>query len=122
MRHVRPVSFGGTPVLEVARYRNRRAEMWGNILEWLKEGNCDLPNDSALRSDLIAPTYMFNHKDQIVLESKRDMKRRGLASTDCADALALTFAEPVFKQGRNVKRNNKLWKHTKRRAFSKAGY
>lgn len=122
MKHVKPVGFGERPVLEVDRYRNRRAEMWGNLLEWLKEGNCDLPNDSGLRSDLISPTYMLNHKDQIVLESKRDMKRRGLASPDEGDAVALTFAEPVYKQGRHIKRRNKIWKHTKRRAFSKAGY
>jgi hypothetical protein len=31
-----------------------------------------------------------------MLEKKADMKRRGLASPDLADALALTFAYPVM--------------------------
>ena len=33
--------------------------------------------------------------DAIILEKKEDMKKRGLASPDLADALALTFAYPV---------------------------
>ncbi len=122
LRHIRGVSFGASPIVEVDRYRNRRAEMWGNTLEWLKEGNCDLPNDSELKADLISPTYMLNNKDQIILESKRDMKKRGLASTDSGDALALTQAEPVYKQGRAMRRNKKMWTQKRQRSYSYAGY
>jgi hypothetical protein len=35
-------------------------------------------------------------RDAIQLERKEDMKRRGLASPDNGDALALTFAYPVI--------------------------
>jgi hypothetical protein len=34
---------------------------------------------------------------QIKIESKESMKKRGLASPDDGDALALTFAEPVSR-------------------------
>ena len=34
-------------------------------------------------------------RDAIILEKKEDLKKRGLASPDLADALALTFAYPV---------------------------
>ena len=55
-----------------------------------------LPEDEELRSDLTAPEYGFTgDKGQIVLEKKQDMKKRGLASPDCGDSLALTFAAPV---------------------------
>ena len=37
-------------------------------------------------------------RDAIILEKKEDMKKRGLASPDLADALALTFAYPVAAQ------------------------
>ncbi len=121
-RNVRPVSFGSTPILQPDRYRNRRAEMYGNLLDWLKEGSCDLPNDSELKSDLISPTYMLNSKDQIILESKRDMKKRGLASPDNSDSLVLTFAEPVYKQGRVSKRSHRLWKSKRTRSYTSAGY
>ena len=36
--------------------------------------------------------------DAILLERKDDMRRRGLASPDDGDALALTFAYPVAKK------------------------
>jgi hypothetical protein len=39
--------------------------------------------------------YSINARDQILLERKESIKARGLASTDDADALALTFAHPV---------------------------
>ena len=34
-------------------------------------------------------------RDAIILEKKKDMKKRGLASPDLADALVLTFAYPA---------------------------
>ena len=50
--------------------------------------------------------YGFTAKNQIQLEKKEDMKKRGLASPDCGDALAMTFAvspcvqEPMAKNWR----------------------
>ena len=41
-------------------------------------------------------------RDAIILEKKEDMKKRGLASPDLADALALTFAYPVAAQGSSL--------------------
>jgi hypothetical protein len=55
-----------------------------------------IPNSSELRDQLISPEYDFNLRGELQLEKKSDMKRRGLASPDIADALALTFARPVF--------------------------
>ena len=53
------------------------------------------PPDAELRADLCGVEYGFNGKNEIQLEKKDDMKKRGLASPDLADALALTFAHPV---------------------------
>ena len=52
----------------------------------------ELPDDRELRDDLIGPEYGFTAKNQIQLEKKEDMKRRGLSSPDCGDALSMTFA------------------------------
>jgi hypothetical protein len=60
---------------------------------WIKGGS--LPNDPDLRAQLIAPTYTFNLRNEIQLERKEDMMKRGLPSPDRADALALTFAYPL---------------------------
>jgi hypothetical protein len=55
-----------------------------------------LPKDSELREQLIGPEFTLNSRDEILLEPKDSMKRRGVASPDIADALACTFAcEPA---------------------------
>ena len=77
------------------KYLNKRAEMWGELRDWLVYGCID--NDDALIDDLTGPEYALHVKGQIKLESKDAMKKRGLRSPDDADALALTFAEPVAR-------------------------
>jgi len=72
-------------------YANRRAEVWGLMREALRAG-VELPEDRELIDDLVAPEYGFTPKQQIHLERKEDMKKRGLASPDAGDALALTYA------------------------------
>jgi hypothetical protein len=74
-------------------YGNKRAEMWGDMREWLKSAS--IPKDRYLKTDLISPLMKPDSKGAIFLESKKDMKMRGLASPDAADAIALTFAYPV---------------------------
>jgi hypothetical protein len=79
-----------------ARYANKRTEMWGLLKEWCKAG-C-LPDDRDLAADLSAVEYGYDASDAILLERPHDMKRRGLASPDDGDALALTFAYPVAQR------------------------
>lgn len=74
-------------------YGNKRAEMWGDMREWLRSAS--IPKDRTLKTDLISPLMKPDSKGAIFLESKKDMKARGLASPDAADAIALTFAYPV---------------------------
>jgi hypothetical protein len=74
-------------------YGNKRAEMWGDMRDWLKTAS--IPKDRTLKTDLISPLMKPDSKGAIFLESKKDMKARGLASPDAADAIALTFAFPV---------------------------
>ena len=88
-----PVAFG-SGAGDGNRFVNRRVEMWWSLKEWL-EGGGALPDDSEIRDDLIGPQYFYTPGGKIALERKEDMKKRGLHSPDKADALALTFAEPV---------------------------
>jgi hypothetical protein len=68
--------------------------MWGRLKDWLTRGA--IPKDIPLEIDLTGPGYKHDKADRLLLESKEDMKKRGLASTDDGDALALTFALPVM--------------------------
>ena len=72
---------------------NKAAEMWASMRAWLKTGA--IPDDPELLAELTGREYGFNLHNAIQLEKKEDMKKRGLASPDNADGLALTFAYPV---------------------------
>jgi hypothetical protein len=88
------VSFAQSP-LEPDRFVNRRAEMWWRVREWLERG-ASLEANAELRDDLTSPEYHYTASGKVQLEPKDCMRRRGLASPDIGDALALTFAMPVY--------------------------
>lgn len=73
---------------------NKRAEMWLNMRDWLKQGG-SLAGDRALHAELLGPETVARLDGKLQLESKADMKRRGQASPNRADALAISFAYPV---------------------------
>ena len=75
-------------------YANMRSQMWGNMKDALKAG-VRLPDHDDLISDLTGLEYGYNIRNDIQLESKKDAKKRGIASPDLADALALTYCLPV---------------------------
>ena len=89
---IKGVNFGNKSVKPIM-YGNKRAEMWGLMREWLKTAS--IPADKLLKSDLTSPKIKPDSKGTIFLEGKKEMKARGLASPDAADAIAVTFAYPV---------------------------
>jgi hypothetical protein len=88
------VDFGGKPVTHV-KYANRRSEMWFLMAEWVKAGGV-LPKVPELTAELTAPKYSFDAHNKLLLEKKKDIKARTGTSPDIADAIALTFAQPVL--------------------------
>ncbi len=78
---------------------NKRAEMWKACRDWLKEGGA-IPEDPQLRDELQAPETVPRLDGKLQMESKKDMKRRGLPSPNRADALVLSFAYPVMPRPR----------------------
>lgn len=86
------VNFGHSAIDR--RYRYRADEMWGKVRDNLSR--LCLPNDPELNSQLTQRQYGFMASGgRIHLETKGDMKDRGLSSPDIADALALTYAMQV---------------------------
>ena len=102
---VRGVNFGNKSTKPMM-YGNKRAEMWGAMKDWLKDAS--IPKDRYLKSDLIGPMMKPDSKGTIFLESKKDMKSRGLASPDAADAIAITFAFPVARREQRVDNTRRL--------------
>lgn len=104
---------------DAERYANKRAEMWWAMKEWLEDGPNRLPRDAALIADLSAPSYKYRSNSTRLVESKEDMKKRGIRSPDGADAIMLTFAEPVLPRS---EREDRHGVNEPRQAATKAGY
>ncbi len=75
-------------------YVNKRAEMWDRAKQWLKDGGW-IPDDREFKEELTYPEHHYTLKDKLQIESKDDMKARGLNSPDLADAFIYTFAEQL---------------------------
>lgn len=73
-------------------YFNIRSMMYGELKEWV-QSEVSLPMDHDLKAELTAIRYSYRG-GSLILESKEDMKKRGIKSPNKADSLALTFADP----------------------------
>lgn len=94
---------GGSPEPEWANFRTY---MWAKVRDWLGGGCID--RDPFLADDLAGPEYRFQKSsDKLVLESKEEMKRRGLASPDHGDALACTFAVKIASKALNTSKTGR---------------
>lgn len=75
------------------KFKNLRAELWHDMREWLaQEAAVQVPDSDELLGDLTSLGYKFDSSGRLQIESKDDLRRRGMKSPDCADALCLTFA------------------------------
>lgn len=86
-------SYGAHTASE--KYLNKRAAIYGATREWIKIG-C-IPEqvpmiEDSLPTEMSTPTFTYSKEDVIQIESKKDMKRRGVASPDVTDALACSLA------------------------------
>lgn len=95
------VNAGSSP-LDNRKYSNKRSEMWGELKSWLEDEPCQIPDCDELHSDICGTRYKIDSNSRLVMEKKEEMKKRGIRSSDTADALCLTFSQPII-----VKDNNK---------------
>jgi len=80
------------------KYINLRIEIFDSLRKRFEGGEISIPDDLELireLSNIKLKPYLST--GQMQLESKEDMKRRGVKSPDRADALALCFMEPIIK-------------------------
>jgi len=92
---VRGVNTAESPTFAPQLYMNLRSELWyGKARAWFQSRGCSIPLHGCelLVSELASPRYKFTSTNKIQIESKEDMKRRGVPSPNDADALILTFA------------------------------
>lgn len=91
---------------EPKRYKNCRAELWSRVLEWLlQEMPTEIPDSDELQTDLTGFGYKYDTSDKLVIEPKEEMKKRGMLSPDCGEALMLTFYEGEYVSEGSYKPN-----------------
>ena len=100
-----PINSAETPI-DQQRFYNKRAEMWGNVKDWLRDTPCEIPDSDELHADLCGPKYKPDSNGRLLIESKEAMKKRGIRSSDAADALGLTFALPQSAFNENKKKRD----------------
>ena len=88
----------GIPVVEVVnsarprnpkKFKNRRAENYWKLREMLDD--ISLPNDEKLKSQMLSIRYRILSDGLILIESKEELKKRGLPSPDRLDAIVNSF-------------------------------
>lgn len=96
------------------RFKNLRAELWSDMRDWFyQDMDVEIPDEDELHSELCSLGFKENSTGQIQIESKDDLRARGLASPDGADALALTFSGG-FHGTPNAIEVPKMMQHEKR--------
>lgn len=109
-----PVMWG-IPAGDDKQYFNQRAEAWGRMRDWLKDG--EIPDDDELCDQLTSLDYSYDAAYRIQLQKKADIKRNGGKSPDKADSLALSFIPDLIRREsttakvRPVQARKVVWAH-----------
>lgn len=86
-------------------YWDHRTEIWARMRDWMPGAMID--HNQNLQDDLTGPEYEFMGREtRLKLESKEKMKKRGLASPNHGDALALTFHLTLARSDHKLARKN----------------
>ncbi len=82
-------------------YLNCRAETYWHLRSLLHEEEVQLPQDELLEGQLTGIKYQYNTYKRhtvIKMESKDDMRRRGMMSPNEADAIVMAFSDELIGQ------------------------
>jgi hypothetical protein len=85
--------YGGEAAIDKERFVNARAEDYWTLRELFEQGEVDIdPEDDKLAAQLGSIKWGIDSRGRIKIESKDEMRRRGLPSPDRADTAAMAFS------------------------------
>jgi hypothetical protein len=86
----------GASANDSEHFANRAAEMWHETKLLLERGQLIIQDDPELMSQLTSRHFSLDSKGRIKLESKEDLRARGLPSPDRADAfIGAAVSHPI---------------------------
>jgi hypothetical protein len=77
----------GSPAERSDIYANLSAEWWSTVGQLIERRQIIIPNDEKLIAQLTSRRKLYDSKGREKLESKADLRARGVESPDRADAL-----------------------------------
>lgn len=77
------------------KYVNKRAEMWGELADWLHDSPVSIPDEDEVQADLTTAIRLYDSNSRFKLLGKKEIRKQFGFSPDIGEALALTFAYPV---------------------------
>jgi hypothetical protein len=84
---------GGEAPIDKERFVNARAEDYWSLRERFEQGEIDIdPDHDKLAAQLGSFKWTVDSRGRIKIESKDDMRKRGLPSPDRADTVAMAFS------------------------------
>ena len=86
------INVGEQASVDSSTYLRLRDELWFQARDWFASRTVKIPRDEKLISELVGPKYSITSTGKYQVESKKDMKKRGVKSPDLADAFCMTFA------------------------------
>lgn len=88
----------GRKAMHPTRFANLRSEIFWEVRRLINDRLIALPDDEELAAQLLSLRYDVSSSGQVVMESKRELRKKKLRSPDRADALALAFMTPPSLQ------------------------
>lgn len=88
----------GRTANEKDKFANLRAELWWTMRDWLMQNDLpvQIPDSDDLHGALVSLGYKYRSNEQLLIEGKDDLRKRGMPSPDEADALSLTFFAGIY--------------------------
>jgi hypothetical protein len=85
---------------DTKRFANRRAEQYWHLRTLFRDNLIDIdPEDEELATQLVSMKWKVNPSGKIQVESKEDMKKRGMPSPDRADSIMMASVdEPAWPE------------------------
>lgn len=90
------------------KYVNVRSQLHFAVRDWLKDGG-ELPEDPKLEAELLTPTYSYDARNRMKVESKDEIKKRLKRSPDRSDALALSIYRRTTGRAKSVSGSGSRW-------------
>lgn len=87
------VEDGAAKIKACDKYENMTTYLWGTVKDLMMMDEISLENDNEVVGQFTCRKYRLTSRGRMILESKEEMKKRGIESPDRADAVALSCYE-----------------------------